>query len=85
MNEENDVVAKLIIHMPTSSPVSFEVPAMFKAPEVGHILDIRYEEFITDPDEWELALSTLENDVMVVDRIQGNEVWLREGDPDDID
>jgi len=80
---EKDVVAKLLIHMPTSTPVSFELPAMFKVPKVGEVLNIKYEDFITDPEEWELAQSTLENDVMVVDQIDGNDVWLREGDPAD--
>tara|TARA_R110002049_G_scaffold168144_1_gene334587 strand:- start:1332 stop:2036 length:705 start_codon:yes stop_codon:yes gene_type:complete len=76
---ENDIVAKVIIHMPTSPEVSFELPIMFSMPEVGEILDIRYENFISDPDEWELAKSTLDNDVMVVDRVEGDDVYLREG------
>ncbi len=70
------------IHMPTSSPVSFKLPDMIKVPEVGQIFEPKFEDYIKDPEEWELALSTLENDVMVVDRIEGDEVWLREGDPD---
>ncbi|WPR73303.1 hypothetical protein [Algoriphagus sp. NG3] len=80
---EDDVVAKVIIHMPTDPEVSFECPLMFKLPEVGQVLDLVYENFITDPDEWERALSTLENDVMVIDRIEGDHVYLREGNPDE--
>ena len=75
----------ITIHMPTSSPVSFQLPAMTKIPEVGQTFELKFEDYITDPDEWELALSTLDNDEMVVDRIEENEVWLREGDPADDD
>ncbi|MEB2787232.1 hypothetical protein [Algoriphagus persicinus] len=80
---EEDVVAKVIIHMPTEPEISFECPLMFNLPEVGQILDIAYEKFITDQDQWMRAQSILENDVMVIDRIEGDHVYLREGSPVD--
>ncbi|SFB06547.1 hypothetical protein [Algoriphagus aquimarinus] len=80
---EEDVVAKVIIHMPTEPEISFECPLMFKLPEEGQILDIAYEKFITDQSQWERAQSTLDNDVMVIDRIEGIHVYLREGNPVD--
>ncbi|WP_339758096.1 hypothetical protein [Algoriphagus aquimarinus] len=80
---EEDVVAKVIIHMPTEPEISFECPLMFKLPEEGRILDIAYEKFITDQRQWERAQSTLDNDVMVIDRIEGFHVYLREGNPVD--
>ncbi|WP_339869327.1 hypothetical protein [uncultured Algoriphagus sp.] len=84
-SREDDVVAKVIIHMPTDPEVNFECPLMFKLPEVGQVLDLVYEEFITDQDEWERAFSALNNDVMVIDRIEGDHVYLREGNPDEIE
>ncbi|MEB2786521.1 hypothetical protein [Algoriphagus persicinus] len=59
------------IHMPTDPVVTFQVDDSIQIPKVGQILDLKYEEYITAPDEWELALSTLENDALVVDRIEG--------------
>ncbi|PZX55517.1 hypothetical protein LV84_02656 [Algoriphagus ratkowskyi] len=80
-SKEDDVVAKVIIHIPTEPEISFICPVMFKMPEVGQILDLAYENFITDPDQWKRALSILENDVMVIDRIEGERVYLRKGNP----
>lgn len=82
-SKEHDVVAKVIVHMPTEPEVTFECPLMFKLPAVGQMLDLVYENFITDPDQWERVQSTLENDVMVIDRIEGEHIYLREGNPDE--
>jgi hypothetical protein len=80
-SREDDVVAKVIIHMPTDPEVSFECPLMFNLPEVGHILSLDYEKLISDPEEWMIAQRSLERDVMVIDRIAGDHVYLREGNP----
>ncbi len=80
---EEDVVAKVIIHMPTEPEISFLCPLMFKLPEEGQILDIDYEKFLSEQDQWMRAQSTLENNVMVIDRIEGDHVYLREGSPVD--
>tara|TARA_R110000850_G_scaffold136597_7_gene257775 strand:+ start:814 stop:1032 length:219 start_codon:yes stop_codon:yes gene_type:complete len=71
--------------MPTDPEVTFEVEDSIHIPVIGQIMDLKFEDYITDDDSWELALSTLENDVMVVDQIDGNDVWLREGEPADDD
>jgi hypothetical protein len=42
------------------------------------ILELLWRGYTFDEDR-ELSLSTLENDVMVVDLIESNDVWLREG------
>ncbi|WP_057935848.1 hypothetical protein [Algoriphagus resistens] len=80
--EVNDeILGNTTIHMPTDPEITFKVPMFFEIPDDGEIFKIDFERFITDPDEWEIAQSVLENDVMVVDRIDGDEVWLREGNP----
>tara|TARA_R110000823_G_scaffold204911_1_gene335897 strand:- start:262 stop:537 length:276 start_codon:yes stop_codon:yes gene_type:complete len=76
---ENEVVAKVIIHVPSQPEISFLCPLMFELPKEGQILDIDYEKFLSDQDQWASAQSTLENNVMVIDRIEGNHVYLREG------
>lgn len=88
MNEDNinnpsseaDVVAKVIIHMPGDPAISFECPLMFKLPEIGEILDINYENFLSKI-EMEDVRTTLNNHAMVIDRIEGEHVYLRKGSP----
>ena len=82
MEVDPTIVANFTVHMPTNPVVSFELPGMVKIPEIGQIFELKFEHFIIDPEEWELAKSTLANDVMVVDRIENNNVYLREGNPD---
>lgn len=76
---EKEVVAKVIIHLPSEPEISFLCPLMFKLPEEGQILAIDYEKFLSDQDQWTRVQSTLENNVMVIDRIEDNHVYLRKG------
>jgi len=79
--DESDVVAKVIIHFPTDPTVSCECPLMFEMPEVGEILNIPFEKIISESEEWDLVQRTLVNGVMVVDRIEGDQIYLRKGNP----
>ncbi|MCE7056291.1 hypothetical protein LZF95_16535 [Algoriphagus sp. AGSA1] len=69
------------IHMPTDPEVCFQLDPDVTIPQPGEILYLKFDDYITDEYEWELAQSTLSNDVMVVDRKEENHVWLREGFP----
>ncbi|PZX51041.1 hypothetical protein [Algoriphagus chordae] len=80
---EDDVVAKIIIHIPTEPEVSFECPLMFKMPKVGQILDIDYENLISEAAQWERAKTILVKNLMVIDRIDGQHVYLRVVDSTD--
>ncbi|GAA0878985.1 hypothetical protein GCM10009119_19530 [Algoriphagus jejuensis] len=59
--------------------VTFPVPEDYPVPPIGGDFYFHFESAIKDPGEWEAVRSMIENDVLTVDRIEVDAVYLREG------
>ncbi|MEB2783795.1 hypothetical protein [Algoriphagus persicinus] len=44
------------IHMPNDPVVTFQIDDSILTPKIGQILLLKFEDYITDPEEWELMI-----------------------------
>jgi hypothetical protein len=73
-------MAHLSVSIPTSiGTISFPIPEDYPVPPVGGDFYYNFEPAMTDPEEWEVLQSMLENNVLTVDRIGHERIFLHEG------
>lgn len=74
----------LKIIIPTDPVVRVEIPKDYPIPPIGEEFYIRFETFVTDPEEWERVKRILEKDALTVEKVVDNKVYLYIGQKADL-
>lgn len=74
----------LKIIIPTEPPISAEIPSDYPVPPIGEEFYIRFETFITDPEDWKKVKSLLEIEALTVEKVEDNKIFLYPGQKVDL-
>lgn len=74
----------LKIIIPTEPPISAEIPSDYPVPPIGEEFYIRFETFITDPEDWKKVKSLLEIEALTVVKVEDNKIFLYPGQKVDL-
>lgn len=74
----------LKIIIPTEPPISAEIPSDYPVPPIGEEFYIRFETFITDPEDWKKVKSLLEIEALTVVKVEDNKIFLYPGQKADL-
>lgn len=74
----------LKIIIPTEPPISAEIPVDYPVPPIGEEFYIRFETFITDPEDWKKVKSILDNEALTVEKVEDNKIYLYQGQKADL-
>ncbi len=74
----------LKIIIPTEPPISAEIPSHYPVPPIGEEFYIRFETFITDPEDWKKVKSLLEIEALTVEKVEDNKIFLYPGQKADL-
>lgn len=74
----------LTLIIPTEPKVRAEIPGDYPIPPIGEEFYIRFETYVTDPEEWERVHCILEKNALTVEKVEDNKVYLYIGQKADL-
>ncbi len=69
---------------PTNPVISAKIPSDYPIPPIGEEFYIRFETFVTDPEDWKKVKALLDNEALTVEKIQDNKIYLHQGQKADL-
>jgi hypothetical protein len=74
----------LKIIIPTEPPISAEIPSDYPIPPIGEEFYIRFETFVTDPEDLKKVKALIENEALTVEKVDNNKIYLYLGQKSDL-
>jgi hypothetical protein len=72
------------IIFPTDPKISAEIPSDYPIPPIGEEFYIRFETFITDPEDLKKVKVLLEKEALTVEKVENNKIYLYQGQKVDL-
>ena len=69
---------------PTEPVISADIPSDYPIPPIGEEFYIRFETFVTDPDEWQKVKELLDGEGLTVEKVEDGKIYLYEGQKVDL-